>query len=114
MKLIGSVTEAKIREALIYSACYILNNVVVLTFLEGMFGPISSAYVLSHTPDQGEDFYVVLVNGSVVVNFELSRSCEDAKPENFVSMEVEQYRKTLRGRNSLLKLAIAMELAAEK
>ena len=113
MKLIGSVTEAKIRETLIYSACYILNNVVILTFLEGMFGPISSAYVLSHTPDQGEDFYVVLVNGSIVVSFELSRSCEDAKPENFVAIEVEQYRKTLRGRHSQLKLAIAMELVTE-
>ncbi|WP_434675202.1 hypothetical protein [Pseudomonas sp. D3-10] len=113
MKLIGSVTEMKIRETLICSACYIFNNVIILTFLEGMFGPISSAYVLSHTPDQGEDFYVLLVNGSIVVSFELSRNCGDPKPENFVAIEIEQYRKKLRGRHSQLKLAIAMDLVVK-
>ncbi len=110
MKLVGSAAEKKIREALISSVSYIFDNLIVLAFLERVFGPLSSVYVLGHTPDQGEDFYVVLVNGSVIAKFELSRNC-NAEPENLVTTSVDEYRKTLRGRQSQLKLSIAMELA---
>lgn len=109
MKIVES--EKRIREALISSVSYIFDNLIVLTFLERIFGPLSSIYVLGHTPDQGEDFYVVLVNGSIIAKFELPRNC-DAEPENLVAISVDEYRKTLRGRESQSKLSIAMELAA--
>lgn len=111
MKLVESGTEKKIRETLVSSISYVFGNLVILAFLERMFGSLSSAYVLSHTPDQGEDFYVVLVNGSAIVKFELSRDC-NAEPENLVTISIDEYRKTLRGRQSQLKLSIAIELAA--
>lgn len=111
MKIVKSKTDKKIRETLVSSVSYVFGNIIILEFLERMFGPLSSAYVLGHTPDQGEDFYVVLVNGSVIVKFELSRNC-DAEPENLVTISVDEYRNTLRGRQSQLKLSIAIELAA--
>lgn len=111
MKLVGSAVEKEIRETLISSVSYIFGNLIILRFLERVFGPLSSAYVLGHTPDQGEDFYVVLVNGSAIVKFEFSRSC-NAEPENFVIISIDEYRKALRGRQSQLKLSIAIELAA--
>lgn len=111
MKLVGSAVEKDIRETLISSVSYIFDNLTVLAFLERVFGPLSSAYVLGHTPDQGQDFYVVLVNGSAIAKFELSRSF-NAEPENFVTISIDEYRKLLRGRRSQLKLVIAIELAA--
>lgn len=110
MKLVESETEKKIRETPVSSTSYVFGNLIILAFLERMFGPLSSAYVLGHTPDQGEDFYVVLVNGSAIVKFELSRSC-DAEPENLVTISIDEYRNTLRGRQSQIKLSI-IELAA--
>ena len=110
MKLIASLTDKKIKEGLISSASYVFGNPIVLAFLERLFGQISSAYVLGHTPDQGEDFYVVLVNGSAIAKYEISRS-SNAEPENLVSISVDEYRKSLRGRQSQLKLSIAIELA---
>lgn len=111
MKLVGSAVEKEIREALISSVSYIFENRIILGFLERFFGPLSSVYVLGHTPDQGEDLYVVLVNGSAIAKFELSRSC-NAEPENFVVISIDEYRKAIRGRHSQLKLSIATELAA--
>ncbi|AIR88838.1 hypothetical protein LK03_05960 [Pseudomonas cremoricolorata] len=113
MKLVGSETEKKIRETLASSASYIFSNLVILKFLEKIFGSLSSAYVLGHTPDQGEDLYVVLVNGSAVVKFELSRS-HDSEPEDFRIISVDEYRNTLRGRPSHIKLSIAIELSTGK
>lgn len=76
-----------------------------------MFGPLSSVYVLSHTLDQSEDFYVILINGSIVVRFELSREQKNSEPENLSVIDIVQYRKSLRGRHAKLKFSIAMELA---
>ncbi|MDF3933667.1 hypothetical protein [Pseudomonas citronellolis] len=113
MKLIGSATEKEIREALISSASYIFGNLTIIVFLEKMLGALSSVYVLGHTPDQGEDFYVVLVNGSVIARFEVSR-VGNAEPKSFTTTSVHEYRKALRGRRSQLKLAIAVALATGK
>lgn len=111
MKLIGSATEKEIRETLISSVSYIFGDLIIIAFLEEMFGALSSVYVLSHTPDQDEDFYVVLVNDSVIARFKVSR-IGNAEPENFTTTSVHEYRKALRGRHSQLKLAIAVALAA--
>ncbi|AVK03430.1 MULTISPECIES: hypothetical protein [Pseudomonas aeruginosa group] len=114
MKFASSTAEKEIREALISSAKYIFKNEFILKFLERVFGSLSSAYVLSHTPDQGEDFYVVLVNGSAVVKFELSRGSANAEPENFSVIDISNYKGLIRGRHAQLKLAIAIELTAGK
>jgi hypothetical protein len=55
-----SASDQKIRERLISSVSYVLGNSIIHTFLERTFGALSSAYVLGHTPDQGEDLYVAL------------------------------------------------------
>ncbi|MEN5345904.1 hypothetical protein ABE599_19525 [Achromobacter mucicolens] len=111
MKPMESSTDQKIRERLVSSVSYVFGNSIIRTFLERTFGALSSAYVLGHTPDQGEDFYVVLVNGSAIAKFELSRR-PNAEPRNLVTISVEEYRKALRGRQSQLKLSIAIKLAA--
>ena len=80
MNFSGGDLEEKIKTTLISSATYVFGNIFIRTFLERMFGSLSSAYVLSHTPDQGEDFYVVLVNGSTVVKFEISRESDNSGP----------------------------------
>lgn len=114
MKLVGSLTELSIRKTLMDSVPFIFENIIIHEYLENAFGPLSSAYVLGHTPDQGEDFYSILVNGAVVVNFELSRVCPSTGVENVSITDVIRYRKDIRGRQSHLQLAIAMDLATKK
>jgi len=97
MNFSGGDLEEKIKTTLISSATYVFGNIFIRTFLERMFGSLSSAYVLSHTPDQGEDFYVVLVNGSTVVKFEISRESDNSGPENFSAIDVDFYRKKFVG-----------------
>lgn len=114
MKLAGSLTEGKIRERLISSAVCIFSDNLIFRFLEAKLGFLSSVYVLNHTPGQGEEYYAVLINGSVVANFELSRNRHAASVEtieNFVFYDVREYRSVIRGRPAHLKLAIALELA---
>lgn len=110
-KPMESTSDQKVRERLISSVSYVFGNSIIRNFLERTFGVLSSAYVLGHTPDQGEDFCVVLVNGSTIAKFELSRS-SNAEPRDLVTISVDEYRKALRGRQSQLKLSIAIKLAA--
>jgi len=111
MKRMERATEQKTKEGLISPVSYVFGNPIVLASLERLFGPLSSAYVLGHTPDQSEDLYVVLVNGFAIAKYELSRS-SNAETENIVTVSVDEYRKALRGRQSHLKLSMAVELAS--
>ena len=114
MKQLESLTDQKTRQILTASKYYAFENDKIYELLSNQFDSISSAYVLGHTPDQGEDFYTLLINGSTILKFELSRTNGNAKPENVVVFSIEQYRKAVRGRQELSKLAIAIELAAEE
>lgn len=113
MKQPESLTDQKTRQTLIASKYYAFENEKICKFLSNQFDSISSVYVLGHTPDQGEDFYTLLINGSTILKLELSRTDDTAKPENVVVFSIEQYRKAVRGRQELSKLAIAIELATE-
>lgn len=114
MKLRNSATEMKLRDLLVASEAFVLRNPKIVNFLERVCGAISSAYVLGHTPDQGEDFYVVLVNGITVAKFEIPRLENGGEPENLVVTTVEQYRNSIRGRSKQLQLEIARNLSAKK
>ena len=47
MNFSGGDLEEKIKTTLISSATYVFGNIFIRTFLERMFGSLSSAYVLS-------------------------------------------------------------------
>ncbi|ROP60171.1 hypothetical protein EDF81_3011 [Enterobacter sp. BIGb0383] len=109
MKLTGSRTENIKRDELINSGSFIRGNKVITGFLNDKYGHINSVYVLAHTPEQGEDIYRVLINGILIVGFELSKS--DNQVNEHFDMSVADYSKQLKGRLDKLELAVALDLA---
>lgn len=112
MRLIGSRTESVRRNELLHSEELINNNKLIVNLLGEMYGEIKSVYVLTHTPEQGEDIYRLLVNGNFIVGFEQSR--KDKKISEIFYMPVVDYAKKLKSKSDKLELAIAIDLAANR
>ncbi|KZW98264.1 hypothetical protein JL49_24370 [Pseudoalteromonas luteoviolacea] len=67
--------------------------------------------VLHWTPDQGEDIFVVLVNGSKIISVELVRE-DFSEPPIIEHISLSQYKLGLKKSNQI-KLAIAQEVIGE-
>jgi hypothetical protein len=68
-------------------------------------------YVLTDTPEQTEDIFVVLVDDRLVVSFELERDNPDAEPSDVGQYTIEQYRAAPGEDIDQIELQIALELA---
>lgn len=111
MKLRGSLTESTLRELLVKSWAAIKKNEGnILTVLEGKFGKIESAFILSWTPEQYEDLYTVLVGGKYVVSFEVSKN--NLELVDYFCMDVNDYQKKILSRSSRIQLVVALDLSA--
>ena len=73
MRLIGSRTESIRRSELLHSEKLINSNKLIDDFLRGRYCEIRSVFVLTHTTEQAEDIYRLIVNGDYIVGFELSK-----------------------------------------
>ncbi len=112
MKLIGSLAEQSCREELSKSWGGLRESGNQLfSILADRIGLIGSAFVLSWTPEQAEDLYTILVNGSEVVWLEVSRS--NGEVVDFQATSVKEYERSLRSRQSRIKLAVALDLARQ-
>jgi len=112
MKLIGSKTEQNIREQLIKSYNYLLNdksNKKLLSVIESTFPNMKSAYIIDWVPEQGEDIYTVLINTETITKIEISRVDTNFKPV-IESISVTNFRKSL-SKIRQIKLAVAIDLA---
>lgn len=116
MKFTSSVTEDEYRSDLLGSKKFLFENPsgsMVLKALTEIYGELKSAYVLAHTPEQGEDIFHVLVNGESVVGFELP--IDGSAPENVTVTPVKTYERMLGGsREGHLRLSLAQHLAKEE
>ncbi|WP_159566198.1 hypothetical protein [Budvicia diplopodorum] len=110
MKLIGSRNELNRRNELLYSERFINKKTSIVSFLNERYGEIKSVYVLANTPDQGEDIYKLIINGKLIVGFELSRI--DGKISDISEMSVLNYTKQIKRKSDRLDLAIALDLAS--
>ncbi|WP_248919414.1 hypothetical protein [Pseudomonas entomophila] len=110
MKLIGSLAEQDFREGLSKSWGGLRSQGGrVLSILQSRLGSINSAFVLSWTPEQTEDLYIIMVNGVDVVWLETLR--ESGELVSFEMAAVKEYEKLLRSRQHKIKLAVALDLA---
>lgn len=112
MKLINSKTEQDIREQLIKSHKSLFEDEEerkLLTVIKEKFPDMLTAYILHWIPEQGEDFYKILINDSVIVDIEL-----DKVNQNIISImssiPVPKYKLGL-SRLNQIKLIIAIDLA---
>lgn len=113
MRLMGSLLEKSFREELTKSWVGLRNpGNRLLSIIESQIGLIGSAFVLNWTPEESEDFYEILVNGSSVVFLEIGRSHGDLV--NFESIGVKEYERSLRSRQRRIRFLVALDLAYKK
>jgi hypothetical protein len=114
MKLTNSDTEKEYRIDLIGSKKYLRESEKgkhVLVHLRKVFGDIHTMYALSHTPEQGEDIFRILVNGETVIGFDLQDEAGRFEALNVTTYSVNEYERLLDGKMARLKLAIALDLS---
>jgi hypothetical protein len=113
MKLIGSKMESDFREELIRSNTAIQESESKLRkALESEGHDTKNAYVLHWTPEQLEDLYTVLIDGSYLVDVEIDKydECKSPKVER---NELKTYLKGLSKINQV-RLVVAQDLACTK
>lgn len=77
MRLVGSKTEEDFRDVLIKSHKSLFNGDSyrgLLQVLKTSFPEMKTAYFIRHTPEQGEDFYTMLVDIETIATIEISRN----------------------------------------
>ncbi len=110
MKLIGSKTESDFRIELVRSNEGLRKPESKLRkALESEGHDVSNAYVLHWTPEQLEDIYVVLIEGSFLVSVEIDKF-DSSKQPIFERIELKDYLHGLSKMNQI-RLAVAQDLA---
>jgi len=111
VKLIGNKTEKDFRAELVRSNKGLRESESKLRkALESEGHDVSNAYVLHCTPDQLEDIYVVLIEGSFLVSIEIDRF-DNSKSPIFERIELKDYLHGL-SKTDQIRLAVAQDLAA--
>lgn len=117
MKLVGSNLEREIESHLRRSQSWLLTDPdaqPIRSVLLKTFQSVQSALMVNWAPEQGEDLYSILVNGSSIASFEIPRGVK-FDPQ-LIEVELEhplEWKKHLRGKPSILKYLIAMQIARE-
>jgi hypothetical protein len=114
MKLKNTRTEAEFRKELALSKKYLYESEKgqhALNAVRRICGEVASAYVLVHTPEQGEDVFRILVNGERIIGFDLQDQLGLHQATNITDLHVKAYESLLSGIPARLKLAVALELS---
>lgn len=109
MKLIGSKTEEEFRNSLVNYLNQGDKDDSLYKVLKSTFSESKTAYILSWTPEQREDIYVILVNIDKVAIIEISRINRMEKPIIEI-FSLKDYKKRL-SKIFQIKLAVAIDLA---
>src|SRR5262245_20733567 len=112
MQLIGSTIEDQFRRELATARTALLHGsdrAALRAVLQQHNADISRALVVDWIPEQGEDFYEVLLD-SKVLHIELPH---DGSPCAIESIPLADYIRRLHGRPKRIKLAVALDLLAK-
>jgi hypothetical protein len=110
VKLVGSKMENDFRRELIRSNEGLQDPVSKLRqVLESEGFNTIKAYVLNWAPEQLEDIYLVLIDGSFLVRVEIDKY-DKSKPPILERIELREYLRGLSKMNQV-RLAVAKELA---
>ncbi|BBB90448.1 hypothetical protein [Methylomusa anaerophila] len=111
MKLIGSLIEQNARAimAITHDSLFKGHNPRLFNVLKTLFPELKTVYFLAHTPEQGEDIYVLLVDATHVVSVELDRYDENVEPIVRIR-SLKEYKRKL-SKTKQIELAVAMDLS---
>ena len=115
MKLLGSLMEENFRTELIRSHKYHFesgSSSKLKQVLEQNGHPTDKAYILHWIPDQGEDFFTILINGDYIVSTEIDRIAP-SEPPNVERYELKDYLRGL-SRMDQVRLLVAQDLSDKK
>ena len=113
MKLVGSKTEKEFRKELIRSNHTIQDpDSKLRRVLEAKGHDTNNAYLLHWIPEQLEDLYTVLIDGSYIINVEISKYDNSTIPI-IERSELQTYLHGLSKTNQI-RLAVALDLAENK
>jgi hypothetical protein len=116
MRLIGSLTEDRLRDELSRSNAALRtghDNPTLRTFLQDQGVNLTTAFVLDWVPEQSEDIYIVLDGTRQVLTIELPRAMDGASPL-IESISFATFRESVSKGKRLarLKFAVASALAS--
>lgn len=83
----------------------------ILEALMTLVDAIETAYVLAHTPGQGEDLYQILVDGKYVIGFDLQQDVSPLVLHNVTKYSVPEFRKQISGGRAQRHLDTALKLS---
>ncbi|KPZ68123.1 MULTISPECIES: hypothetical protein [unclassified Shewanella] len=109
MKLIGSRVENEFRAELEESKRSLLSESKLSLALKSKGHSIDNAYVLNWIPEQYEDIYLVIIDGSYLVKVELDRQDSNVTPV-FDEIDLSEYKHEL-SRIKQVQLMVALDLA---
>lgn len=120
MRLKGTLTEDSYRAELRRTHEYIFHSdqgKILLQALINTFQEMKTAYILYWTPDQGADFYTLIINSQQIVFIEIEEECTKRKllttsEKRVVSLRscsVNDYKKEL-SKTNRIKLEVALDL----
>lgn len=113
MKLIGSRTEEGYRRELLASQRFFLEDRrgrVLFSMIQAKFPKVKAVNLLHWVPEQGEDFYDILIDDEAVLKVEVPHSISHLAELDFEYIKLKNYMLGL-SRTSRIKLAIALDLA---
>ncbi|RJE73242.1 hypothetical protein BGP78_19215 [Pseudoalteromonas sp. MSK9-3] len=109
MKLIGSRVENEFRAELEESNRSLLSESKLSLVLMSKSYSVENAYVLNWIPEQYEDIYLVIIDGSYLISVELDRQDSTTAPI-IEKRELADYRRGL-SRMKQIQLMVALDLA---
>ncbi|ETF02388.1 hypothetical protein W822_14700 [Advenella kashmirensis W13003] len=112
MRLDNKQRESITRNMLLGSESYVNEHERISRFLNARYGYISTAFIRCQTPEQGEDLYRILINGKVIVGFDLSMV--DGEISEVFEISVADFSREAQPKLIRLNLKVGFYLARER
>lgn len=120
MKLRGTITEESFRTELRKTHNYIFHSTqgkFLNQTLLNSFPELKTAYILNWIPDDGSDFFTIIINGQTIVFIEIEEETNKSlfktsikkRVENLRNCSINEYKKSLSKINQI-KLEVAIDL----
>ena len=114
MELTGSLTEQRFRSSLVKLQYFLIDHKRhddIVAAVSGITGAKPEIFALESFPDNDDDYFVLLVNSSRIIELEASRT-DDAPIMVESSTDITDFRRKLSMINQIM-LAVALDMTGQ-